>query len=278
MSQIRMLASIASGSWEYRYGQILTEGSVYSATEVPEATATAWKASGLAEAYVAAGGGGAMAPAKNAVAHADDDDFGSDKGDYTDVNWSGQTTVDYNATVPGALFVKHPVSGSTTHRCRLRALPSGDWSLVLDLTAPSRNSAGLPVGLYLTDGVTAGAGNQTVLALTQVSNVLAISVPRYTNFTTFGAFLVGSVNWPGGQRALLRLDRIGGVYTAYFGAIDPLDGTIHWTSGDALTPTGTPSHFGIGYASSNTGHVMAMAFHGLWVFAGGYPANGVVVS
>lgn len=239
--------------------------------------------SGNLEYEAPSGGGGALLDEtrrypylKNAAAHADDDDFTSDLGTYTDVNWSGQTTVDYDTTVKSALYIKHPVSGATTLRAKLLPILAGDWSVVLDITVPLRNSAGLPCGLLFTDGVTAGAGNQNIIAIATSAGVMVSIGPRYTNFTTFAATTLAATAWGGGNRVFIRVDRASSVYTVYFGYVDH-EGNIHWTAGETMAMMGTISHYGIGYFSSNTGQPLTLAFHGLWVFPTSYPANGMGV-
>jgi hypothetical protein len=223
------------------------------------------------------GGGGSTqrvyVPGKNAAGHASDDGLASSSGTWTDVNWS-PTAEDYDTTVKGAHFVRHAASGSTTHRTKLKAIDSGDWSKVLDLSFARKNSAGLAVGLYLTDGVTAGAGNQNLITVGSVTNVISSGCFRFTNFTTFGATTLTTCTWPGGDRVLLRVDRASGVYTVYFGTYT-LDGGVLWSAGDVVSMTGSISHYGYGYNSTGSGDPPTMAFHGIYHFATSFPVGGM---
>jgi hypothetical protein len=213
---------------------------------------------------------------KNADTHAADDTFDSDSGLWTDVNWSGATTTNYNSTIPGALFVQHPATGATILRAKLKAIDAGDWSKVLDITTALRNTAGVGIGLMFSDGTTNGAGNQNIVYVTQSSGVRVSGGARYTNFGSFAAVTLTAAAWAGGERVLLRVDRLAGVYTVYFGYVDP-EGIIHWSAGETMTMTGVISHYGIFYGSTNSGQPLTLAFHGIYHFPTSYPTDGMAV-
>jgi hypothetical protein len=210
---------------------------------------------------------------KNAAGHASDDGLSSNSGTWTNVNWSGQTVDDYDTTVKGAHFVQHPVTGSHTHHCKLKAIDSGDWSKVLDVSFPKRNSAGLAVGLYFTDGTSNGSGNQNVAVVSMSSGIVISGGIRYTGFNSFAAFSVSPVAWAHGARALIRVDRISGVYTVYWGVLTT-DGGVVWSAGETMAMTGSISHYGYGYASTGSGEPLTMAFHGIYHYASSFPAGG----
>lgn len=232
-------------------------------------------------ATLSGGGGGGSSitvytPGKNAAAHAADDTFDSDSGTWTNVNWSGATSIDYNSTTPGAMHVKSGPQGSAflTH-AKVKALDSGDWSKVLDVTVPLRNQASLSAGLVISTTDVTATGNQSYVALFPESAVTfkTAIVGRSNWGTTFNGFQQNAFGWPGSARILIRVDRISSAYNFLYGVLDPFSG-VHWGEEAAGGPYGGAAYYGPYYDSSNGGSICHFAFHGLYHYAGGYPAGG----
>ena len=179
----------------------------------------------------------------------------------TGVNWSGFTNEDINTTVPGGLYLSHPGSvASNRALVKLLPLPTGDFEAVLTVSSvPVTN--GFAGGLFLTDGVTHGAGNQHNLGCHGTStNFQQIAVYRYTNFTTFAATML-SERASNISPVLARLRRITTTYSAAFS----FDGRL-WSGHENFTPSGTPSHFGFGFFHTTAAAIHRVVYHSLRVF------------
>jgi hypothetical protein len=234
----------------------------------------------------APGGGGASTftmyvPGKNATAHAEDDEFDSDSGLWTNANWSEMTTADYNTTVPGALYVKHPVSAvGQKIRAKLKAIPAGDWSKVLDISPPVRFHNGtLACGLIVSTTNDGTSGNQSILGMSQMSGAAISYVSGHSNFGTQNGYQVTNSGWGYGDRVLLRWDRASGVDTVYWGVLNPHHGII-WSAGMG---SGSPFYGGIGYygicySTINGQEPPVVAFHGIYHFPTSFPATGMRVA
>ena len=225
------------------------------------------------------GGGGASVytPGKNAAAHADDDDFSSDSGAWTNVNWSGWGTLDYSTTVPGALYIRSVNTGTFTLCAKLKAIPSGSWSKVLDVTPPMRNHGGFPVGMILSTTNSAGSGNQSIFGVYTYGGGASSQVHGYSNFAGFNGQQINASGWGWGPRALLRWDRISGVDTIYWGGFDPYSGE-HWGGGHVNPFYGGVAYYGIVFARGTNGEPPPdMAFHGFYHFPTSYPARGMSI-
>lgn len=254
-------------------------GALFSATDesiIYRSNGTTWDVwydgSGLG------GGSSIYTPGKNAASHADDDTFDSDSGTWTDVNWSGATTINYNSTTPGALYIRSANTGSFTLCAKLKAIPAGDWSKVLDLTPPVRNHGGFPVGMIISTTNTNGTGNQSIFGVYTYSGSISSLVHGYSNFASFNGQQVNASLWGHGSRVFLRWDRASSVDTIYWGAFDPFSGE-HWGGGYTTPFYGSAAYYGIVFARGTSGEPpLDVSFHGLYHFATSYPSRGMTIS
>lgn len=160
----------------------------------------------------------------------------------TGVNWSNWTL---ERCIEGVgLELENSGNASTIHRAKLVPIPaSGDFDAILTYRPIRGMNHNFNTGLYLTDGVTAGAGNQLLLAGGSGSNAgqAVRAVWRYTNFTTFAATHVADMPW-NSAISLVLLRRLSGVYQASWSR----DGRF-WTHVQTpLSPSGTSAYVGFG--------------------------------
>lgn len=157
---------------------------------------------------------------------------------WTTVNWGSATSTDVNTSVPGCLAI---VAGSLgpTLICAMQSLPSGDFSIVVKAEVSSISSTVIcGWGIILSDGTTAGAGNQTlVLSFENNQYVKYMSASTYTNFNTGGS-LLNHVNYQEGITHI-RLRRSGSTY--YSGVSC---GGKTWSE-ETIAVGYTPTHMGL---------------------------------
>lgn len=176
---------------------------------------------------------------------------------FSSVNWSGFTETDIDRTVPGAYYLDHPGSASTTHRARLLPLPTGDFDAVLHTCMYERVNDGM--GIFITSGVTAGAGTQTGLFPSYLTGGLRRSTgANYTNFTTFS-----STQWTeyGSDHPapFIRARRVGAAYSVALS----YDGRI-WSPFATVTPSG-PNYIGFGFfTTASASRRMAVKSFRIW--------------
>lgn len=184
---------------------------------------------------------------------AHDDEFDGTSGvSWTDVNWSGLTAWDANTTYPGWLWAKNP-TGTEVLRCKLQALPAGDFCIVGKMNA-SGGAGTVVAGLVLSTTNTASSGTQFTAAIARRSSAFAYGSQKYTNFTTFGSDLVniGSAH-PNGT-IWLRLRLSGSTYYAGFS----IDGKTWYEQ--TISPGVTPSYMGIFVDNAASGQNQEVSF------------------
>ena len=181
-------------------------------------------------------------------------------GALASVNWTGFATEDVDTTVPGALFVDHAGSGAVLHRVKLLPLPTGDFDAVL--TASGFADGGFQSGIYVTDGTTAGAGNQNLIYSGQEAATQGwFAGARYTNFTTFAASILTARPFFA-PVTILRVRKSGASWFASISA----DGRL-WCREEPFTPTGVIAHIGFGGNTPTAAtYRSAWAFHSFRIF------------
>lgn len=185
------------------------------------------------------------------------------------VNWSGFTAIDVNKTYPGALYVEHPNGATSTLKALMLPIFSGDWEVVLELSCMNYNS-GEVSGIILADGVTAGAGNQQVLAWSRNNNHHVYACYRYTNYGTLSS-TVRNVSLVFAPRAFLRLKRSGSTYTQSIST----DGRL-WSFETSVAPGWTPTHIGLCFQIGLGANIpVHYAFHSFRVFWPTMPADAI---
>lgn len=213
-------------------------------------------------------------PGKNSAAHADDRNFNAAPSGWTDVNWSEQAVADYNTTVPGALYIEHPISAvSGRLRAKVDAIPAGDWTKVLDFSPSVRNHGGLAMGMVVGQSAVAGSGNMSIFGVSISSGLAYCYVFGYSFFTTFNGPQVSQSGWGFGPRVLLRWNRASGVDTVQWGTLDPYTGVM-WSNPISPAWYGSLTHYGIVYQTVNGGEPISLAFHDFLHYPTSYPAGG----
>lgn len=179
-----------------------------------------------------------------------DDEFESSSlnAKWTKVNWDSASpahTWDIDTTIPKSLYSKCDVAGSTI-RAIMQSLPAGDFTILTKLKHIAYDGWAFS-GFILSDGVTAGTGNQqTFCHFTQGYGIFSRAI---TNWNTDGSYtsitMVNDQNTVQFYTYYIRLRRTGG---NYYLAIST-DG-LFWVPGQELTVSAaslafTPTHFGL---------------------------------
>ena len=171
-----------------------------------------------------------------------DDEFNGGPGlggIWTTVNWGSLLASDVNTTIPGCLYEKYYSASETTLITAEQAIPAGDFTVFTKIasSAVEGTVTASGIGFILSDGVTAGAGEQYIgWSNYNAGNRNTASAYAYTNFTTMGTgtdSYTPHINY-------LRLRRSG---TSYYLATST-DGKT-WGEGGALPLTFTPTYFGL---------------------------------
>jgi hypothetical protein len=193
-------------------------------------------------------------------------------GAFTGVNWSNFTTTDVNDTVPGAYYLDHAGGAGTQHRCLLMPMPTGDFDAVLHVDMFDRRD--FASAIYLTSGVTAGAGSQTGLFPNQLlsgSHRHSIGA-NYNNFTTYTGTVWTDVGVEAPGTAFIRVRRV----TATYSVCMSVNGRI-WNPWANFTPAGT-NYIGFGfYTLTTASHKLAIRSFRVWAPAMPDDAIGVIL-
>lgn len=214
----------------------------------------------LAFAQLSGGGGGSGAGAwfdpflAPTSPSATDDDWSSGGiTGWTAVQWSTPTEMaafDANTTKPGWLYASTNSAGSDRTHALLKAIPAGDFTIVLPVVWGGRNANFNHGGLMLADGTTSGAGQQRTCALGVDSGMTRISQSR-NSFTGWNANIV--IEGWNQAAGFVRMRRSG---TTYFFAWSS-DSRAWYEVSPVLGMT--PTHFGI-YTLNSSGVVSNMTF------------------
>ncbi len=176
-----------------------------------------------------------------------DDEFSTSPLDakWTTVNWSTPAIKDVNTTVPLALYMKLTTTGYTIP-CVLQPIPAGDFTIYTRMQGQSEatNTSNAGGGIILSNGTTAGAGNQVML------NSLSAGVAQAWLYTWSNFSAAGSQQFLRQEIArYLRVRRVGTTYS--WGTSE--DGKT-WTN-VVYNPAFTPTHFGLFGYCNQTGSV-----------------------
>ena len=155
----------------------------------------------------------------------------------TKVNWTFNALEYDGDSVPGGKFLE--LASATAFRAAVRPLPLGNFDAVAHFAAVPRY--GVP-GIVMSDGTTAGAGNQVVAYGYCPGTTRVAGVSRYTNFTTFAAVLITERDFHS-PHLFVRINRTGSTFYAAFSENGRL-----WSTLTSFTPTGTMAHIGLLYA------------------------------
>jgi hypothetical protein len=160
---------------------------------------------------------------------------------FSQVNWTMSAGYPRRKKDYPGTRLEYPTGGG--FRALLTALPSGDFDAVLECETVRAVDM---TGIVLTDGVTAGAGNQTVWGISANSTAAQRLAARYTNFTTYQATMLASTAC--GPYRFWRIVRSGATYYAS----SSMDGRLF-----SVTPSFsvgfTPTY--IGFMGANAGAV-----------------------
>jgi hypothetical protein len=182
-----------------------------------------------------------------------DDEFNGSSLDakWTQVNWAGLTSYDVNSTKPGALWTNN-ASGGLLLRTILQAIPAGDFTIITRLWPAAQDETNFSqLGLLLTDGTTAGAGNQYFFGLAQIHDVQRLT---YTNFDTFNSFLQAD-RIADASPTIFQISRSGTTYTLTFS----YDGRTFLPYFSGTLPF-TPTNFGLVVGNQGTGRQVQTSF------------------
>lgn len=174
-------------------------------------------------------------------------------GIWTQVNWSGFTTVDYHTSFPDHVYMAVPNTSNTMHAL-VQAIPAGDFTVLIHQRAIP---ASCPwVGMVFTDGATAGAGTQEMVMCYESAAALdtfSVGVYKFTNFNSSATLVVADKKVPIGP-PIVRARRASGTY--YFGFSD--NGRVWYEN--TWTPQSTRTHFGVAVISNVGDKVVAIDY------------------
>lgn len=175
---------------------------------------------------------------------------------------------DIASTVSKGLYIEAP-SVFARFRSLMKAIPAGDFTIHTAITnallTPTSAVAAFH-GIMIADGVTAGAGNQTMASIKKAQNggltMSRLTWGKYGDDATSAA--EGTADWVNSTPIFLRVRRVSG---AFFMAFSD-DGQIWYETALALLGAMTPTHIGLAL-NNYAGGIARARFHYFRVYATG---------